>query len=214
MLRHPPQCAPTIHGKPSHCRTLPALLPARSLQCCPSPLPVTQKGKAHFCRERCRRSIRMINVVWGVCVCNLQCRLCKCCCLHHVHAAVSIMKDDKPSWKHKPAVYSGLLVKIQPKHNQARCQLQAKVSRQISCEESWLRLLAWELTPIMQHLHHSKLHSSKPNISLLTFASLAFHRLRSFQSYLYPLGTLAPYAEVLINTAICCCLSTLPRSML
>ena len=45
--------------------------------------------------------------------------------------------------------------------------VQAKVSRQITCEESWLRLLAWELTPIMQHLHHSKLHSSKPSDCLL-----------------------------------------------
>ncbi|KAL3163211.1 hypothetical protein ABBQ32_009613 [Trebouxia sp. C0010 RCD-2024] len=46
-------------------------------------------------------------------------------------------------------------------HLNARLLYMAKVSRQISCEESWLRLLAWELTPIMQHLHHSKLHPSK-----------------------------------------------------
>ncbi|DBA94911.1 hypothetical protein WJX77_007238 [Trebouxia sp. C0004] len=45
-------------------------------------------------------------------------------------------------------------------HLNARLLYMAKVSRHITCEESWLRLLAWELTPIMQHLHHSKLHSS------------------------------------------------------
>ena len=48
-------------------------------------------------------------------------------------------------------------------HRQGDVHVQAKVSRQITCEESWLRLLAWELTPIMQHLHHSKLHSSNPS---------------------------------------------------
>ncbi len=52
--------------------------------------------------------------------------------------------------------------------------MQAKVSRQISCEESWLRLLAWELTPIMQHLHHSKLHSSKPAALYTSYGTLYF----------------------------------------
>lgn len=49
------------------------------------------------------------------------------------------------------------------------------MSRQISCEESWLRLLAWELTPIMQHLHHSKLHPSKstPTVAAVTPALLS-----------------------------------------
>lgn len=60
--------------------------------------------------------------------------------------------------------------------------MQAKVSRQISCEESWLRLLAWELTPIMQHLHHSKLHPSK---SLATKVLTLVHLCESTMQHLH-----------------------------
>ena len=85
----------------------------------------------------------------------------------------------------------------------ACCQPQAKVSRQISCEESWLRLLAWELTPIMQHLHHSKLHSSKPSISLLAYVLLAFHRVvLSFARSYGSLGTLTQHSCLQSKTAV------------